>query len=68
MSNNTLGEKIMDQQKIDMYIMENQKYFPAGKILSLRDKLKTLDEETFFSLLTVELKDPTTLFITSLLL
>ena len=37
----------MDQQKIDMFIMTNQKYFPAEKIVYLKDKLRAMDEDKF---------------------
>ena len=30
---------MLDQNKIDMYIMTNQKYFPAEKIMYLKDKV-----------------------------
>lgn len=58
----------MDQQKIDMFIMTNQKYFPAEKIMYLKDKLRTLDEEKFSLVSTIELKDPTTILLVSLFL
>ncbi len=58
----------MDQQKIDMYIMTNQKYFPAEKIMYLKDKLRTMDEEKFSLISTIEMKDPTTLLLVSLFL
>ncbi len=58
----------MDQQKIDMYIMTNQKYFPAEKIMYLKDKLRTIDEEKFSLVSTVEMKDPTTILLISLFL
>ncbi len=58
----------MDQQKIDMYIMTNQKYFPAEKIMYLKDKLRTIDEEKFSLVSTVEMKEPTTLLLVSLFL
>lgn len=58
----------MDQNKIDMYIMTNQKYFPAEKIMYLKDKLRTMDEEKFSLISTIELKDPTTLLLVSLFL
>ena len=58
----------MDQQKIDMYIMTNQKYFPAEKIMYLKDKLKDVDEEKFSLISTVELKDPTTILLISIFL
>mgnify|MGYP004672190501 CR=1 FL=1 len=58
----------MDQQKVDMYITTNQKYFPAEKITHLRDKLKEMEEEKFSSVSAVELKDPTTLLLISIFL
>lgn len=58
----------MDQQKIDMYIMTNQKYFPEEKIVFLREKLRTMDEEKFALISSVSLKDPTTLLLVSLFL
>ena len=58
----------MDQQKIDMYIMTNQKFFPEEKIMYLKDKLKTIDEEKFSLISTAELKDPTTILLVSIFL
>lgn len=58
----------MDQQKVDMYIMSNQKYFPAEKIMYLKEKLLAMDESKFSMVSCVELKDPTTVLIISLLL
>ncbi len=58
----------MDQQKIDMYIMTNQKYFPGEKLVYLKDKLRTMDEEKFGLLSTIELKDPTTILLVSIFL
>lgn len=58
----------MEQQKIDMFIMTNQKYFPAEKIMYLKDKLRTIDDEKFSLISTIELKDPTTLLLVSLFL
>lgn len=58
----------MDQQKVDMFIMTNQKYFPAEKIMYLKDKLRTMDDEKFSLISTIELKDPTTLLLVSIFL
>ena len=58
----------MEQQKIDMFIMTNQKYFPAEKIMYLKDKLRVMDEEKFSLVSTIELKDPTTILLISLFL
>lgn len=56
----------MEQQKIDMYLMGNQKYFPVEKIGLLRDRLKNVDDNKFAMLSMVELKDPTTYLLVSL--
>ena len=59
---------MLDQQKIDMYIMTNQKYFPEEKIVYLKDKLRTMDEEKFSLISTIEVKEPTTLLLVSIFL
>ena len=58
----------MDQEKIDMFIMTNQKYFPAEKIMYLKEKLAAMDESKFTMVSTVELKDPTTILLVSIFL
>ena len=58
----------MEQQKIDFYIMTNQKYFPAEKIMYLKEKLQGIDDNKFSMLQTMELKDPTTSLLLSLFL
>lgn len=59
---------MLEQNKIDMYIMTNQKYFPEDKILYLKDKLRTMDEEKFSLISTIELKDPITILLVSIFL
>ena len=59
---------MLDQQKIDMYIMTNQKYYPEEKIVYLKDKLRTMDDEKFSLIYTIELKDPTTLLLVQIYL
>lgn len=58
----------MDMQKVDMFIMSNQKYFPSEKIMYLKEKLKFLDDDRFSMISTVELKDPTTILLVSIFL
>lgn len=58
----------MEAQKVDMYIMTNQKYFPEEKIMYLKEKLMAMPEEKFGLISTVELKDPTTLLLVSIFL
>jgi len=58
----------MEQQKIDLFIMTNQKYFPAEKIVFLKEKLRTIDEEKFNLVSAIDFKEPTTLLLISLFL
>ena len=66
--NNDFSPNYVDKQKVDMFIMSNQKYFPASKIMFLKEKLYQLDDAKFSMLSVIELKDPTTLLIISLFL
>lgn len=54
--------------KLDMWIMSNAKFFPAEKIPLLQEKIAQLPDSKVNLLYSVELKDPTTLLIVSILL
>ena len=58
----------MDAQKVDMYIMANQKYFPAERMMFIREKLLAADENRFALISTIEMKDPTTMLLISIFL
>lgn len=58
----------MTKDKIDAYIMANSKYFPAGSIYLLREKLEKLPDDKLYMLQSIELKEPTTVLIVSLFL
>jgi len=58
----------MDSQKIDMFIIANQKMFPADKIAYVKEKLESLPEDKFLLATSVDLKDPTTLLLISIFL
>ena len=58
----------VERQKVDMFLMSNQKYFPSSKMIYLKEKLYNLTEERFSMLSMIEFKDPTTLLIISLFL
>lgn len=58
----------MDQNKVDMYILTNQKYFPAEKIMYIKEKLAAMDENKFAMISTIEMKDPTTILLVSIFL
>ena len=68
MQKNEEDSPMLDQQKIDMFIMTNQKYFPEEKIVYLKDRLRTMDEEKFSLISTIEMKEPTTLLLVSIFL
>lgn len=58
----------MDTQKLDMFIMTNQKFFPSEKIMYLKERLRDIDDEKFSLISTLELKDPTTILLVSIFL
>ena len=51
-----------------MFIMTNQKYFPAEKVMFLKEKLRTIDEDKFALVSAIDFKEPTTLLLISLFL
>ncbi|MGV3698232.1 TM2 domain-containing protein [Flavobacterium sp.] len=57
----------MDAQKVDMFMMMNSKYFESHHLNAVREKLLTLDESKWGYVQTMQLKDPTTSIIVSLL-
>ena len=59
---------VVDKQKVDMFLMTNQKYFPTEKMMFLKEKLYRLDESKFSMISCIEMKDPTTLLLISLFL
>jgi len=58
----------MDATRLDMFVMTNQKYLPAEKIVFIKEKMKNIDEERFALVSAVEFKDPTTILLVSLFL
>lgn len=61
-------KKIMDQQKVDLYLTTNAKYFEPTVIPLLREKLLKSTDDKFLTLQATELKDPTTLLLISIFL
>ncbi|MFZ9981846.1 MAG: TM2 domain-containing protein [Cyclobacteriaceae bacterium] len=57
----------MDAQKVDMFLMTNAKYFEGHQVNAVREKLLALDDSRAMMLHTINLKDPTTMLIVSLL-
>ena len=57
----------MDAQKVDMFIMMNNKYFEASQMPILKRMLSEVDESKWISIEMLQFKDPTTSLIVSLL-
>lgn len=57
----------MDVQKVDMFLMTNAKFFEGHQINAIRDRLLALDDNRWVQLQALNLKDPTTILIVSLL-
>jgi TM2 domain-containing membrane protein YozV len=57
----------MDQQKVDMFVMSNAKFFESHHLHAIRERLIEVDDSNWAMLSTVELKDPTTSLIISIL-
>lgn len=47
------------QKKTEIYLAQNQKYFPTDKIAYLKEKLNTADSDAAFAAMSVKLKNPT---------
>lgn len=58
----------MQSDKLDMYLMSNAKFFPAGKMPLLKESLARIPDEQFVMLHSVDLKDPTTILLVSIFL
>jgi TM2 domain-containing membrane protein YozV len=57
----------MDAQKVDMFIMANAKFFESHQISIIRDRLLEVDDAKWPMISTLQLKDPTTSLILSIL-
>ncbi|MEE0118118.1 MAG: TM2 domain-containing protein [Bacteroidaceae bacterium] len=58
----------MEQQKVDMFIMTNGKFFPEDKVMFIRERLLSLDESKAILLMSMQFKDLMTALIISLFL
>ncbi|MDD6466813.1 MAG: TM2 domain-containing protein [Erysipelotrichaceae bacterium] len=56
----------MDYDKVELYLMNNQKYFKAEVIESIREDLLDLDDDSFL-LAPVTYRDPVLLLVISIL-
>ena len=56
----------MDKNNVNMYIMNNSKYFPADKIEFVRGKIASMNEDQYMAIASIELKDPSTMLLVSI--
>jgi len=57
----------MDSQKVDMFMMTNNKYFESYQLNLIRERLLTLDDSRWGMIQSIQYKDPTTMLIVSFL-
>jgi TM2 domain-containing membrane protein YozV len=57
----------MEAQKVDMFIMTNARYFENYHLQGIRERMLALDDSKWVMVSTVQLKDPTTYLIISIL-
>lgn len=57
----------MDSQKVDMFIMSHSKFFEGHHMNMIRERLLELDDSKWATLSAIQLKDPTTSLIISIL-
>lgn len=58
----------MDNQKVDMFIMSNGKFFPGEKISYIKEKLMAIDENKSAVISSMQFKSPTTALILAIFL
>ncbi len=57
----------MDAQKVDMFLMTNAKFFEGYQLNGIKEKLLALDDSKWIMVQALNLKDPTTILIISIL-
>jgi TM2 domain-containing membrane protein YozV len=57
----------MDSQKVDMYLMSNAKFFQPSQLPYVRERLLAADDSKWALIQSIDLKDPTTILIVSIL-
>ena len=57
----------MDSQKVDMFLMSNNKFFPPENLTLIKAQLEKMDDSKFLMINSMSYKDPTMLLIISIL-
>ena len=57
----------MEEQKVDMFIIANSKFFESDQVAIIRDRLLDLEDSKWGQVQTLQFKDPTASIIVSLI-
>lgn len=57
----------MEEQKVDMFIMSNGKFFEGHQLSAIRERMLTMDDSKWALIQTIQFKDPTISLVVSLL-
>ena len=57
----------MDQQKVDMFFLSKNGYFPPEQVMSMRERMLEMDDNKAMMLQSIGFKDPTVVLIISIL-
>lgn len=57
----------MEVKKVDAFMLESSKYFPADKTMYVKEKLMALDDSRSYTMSTEALKNPTTILVAGVL-
>ncbi|MFM7217440.1 MAG: TM2 domain-containing protein [Bacteroidota bacterium] len=57
----------MDNQKVDLFLMTNAKFFEGHHLPMIRERLLQMDDSKWVMVQSIQFKDPTTILIVSLL-
>ncbi len=60
-------QSIMDKNKVDLYLMTRSKYFENHQLEFIRDRLLKMDEDRWYRVQTLQLKDPVLMLVISLI-
>jgi hypothetical protein len=61
-------EITMTEDKVGMFLASNAKYFPASKLILIKEKLMSADDSKLMVVSSVEYKDPMTFLLISIFL
>jgi hypothetical protein len=61
-------EITMTEDKVGMFLASNAKYFPASKLILIKEKLMSADDSKLMVVSSVEYKDPMTFLLISVFL